>query len=677
MQYRKEIDGLRAVAVLPVIFFHGNLFGMTGGYVGVDIFFVISGYLITSILIEEIKGNRFSILNFYERRARRILPALSAVLFFSTITAFILMPSDYLKSYSQSLVSVATFSSNVFFYLTSGYFSTASDEKPLLHTWSLAVEEQYYIFFPIFLSMLWFLGKKRLTITIVILSIASLLLSQYLSFKQAVDANFYLIFSRAWELFAGSLIAIIGIQKFSISKAGKELLGAVGLVLIFYSIFYFDKQTPFPSIYALVPVIGTVLVIIYCDTSTTIGRFLTNRLFVGIGLISYSLYLWHQPLFAFLRMKTIGEPEQSMLLGAIVMTFILSYISFKYIERPFRNKRIITKNGIYQFSFASIIVFMSIGLSGHFYKGFENRFEANPYLETAQFSPKRKECHTKGENYLTPENACRYFDGEVTWATFGDSHTVEPAYALAKMLEKDSKGLLHLSFSGCAPALTFGVKQPGCHQWINEAVTYLENNDSIRNVLLGFRYSAFLYGDQLDSYPDVPDLDPVESFSDLRPNANTREIYWQSYNEIIRRLLASGKKIYLLYPIPELPVHIAKATTPFSMLGTKTSLNLKEATSSKYYYSRNSFILNKLDILPYDDNLLAIKPFEILCNQEYCPAAKNEIALYFDDDHLSVEGSKILLAGSVIARDLMLTKASSGLAETVPLVPRYTASASR
>ena len=318
MQYRKEIDGLRAIAVLPVIFFHGNLFGMTGGYIGVDIFFVISGYLITSILIEEIEGGRFSILNFYERRARRILPALTAVLLFTTIAAFILMPAGLFKSYSQSLVSVSTFLSNVFFYLTSGYFSTASDEKPLLHTWSLAVEEQYYIFFPVLLSVLWFIGKKRLTLFISALTITSLLLAQYLSFKQAVDANFYLIFSRSWELFAGSLIAITGIQKFSIAKRGRDIIGSIGLTLIFYSIVFFDRLTPFPSMYTLAPVIGACLVIIFCDSTTTIGKFLSNRLFVGIGLISYSLYLWHQPIFAFLRIKTIGEPAQQVFISSVV-----------------------------------------------------------------------------------------------------------------------------------------------------------------------------------------------------------------------------------------------------------------------------------------------------------------------------------------------------------------------
>ncbi len=680
MQYRKEIDGLRALAVLPVILFHGNLFGVTGGYVGVDIFFVISGYLITSIISEEIEGNRFSILNFYERRARRILPALSVVLIFTTIAAFILMPADFLKSYSQSLVSVAAFSSNVFFYLTSGYFSTASDEKPLLHTWSLAVEEQYYIFFPVLLSVLWFIGKKRLVLFILSLSISSLLLSQYLSYKQAVDANFYLIFSRAWELFAGSLIAIIGRKYLSIPKSSKDILGGIGLALIIYSIVFFDKQTPFPSIYTLVPVIGTLLIIAFGDSTTFVGKLLKHRLFVGIGLISYSLYLWHQPLFAFLRMKTIGEPNEHMFVGAIIVTFTLSILSYKFIETPFRNKKFIPRKRIFQFSVASIAVFLSIGLSGHIFKGYEGRLKESHYLETAQFSPKRKECHTKGESYLKPENACRYFANNVTWASFGDSHTVEPAYALAKLLEKDGNGLLHLSFSGCPPSLLFEVKQPGCTKWIHEALSFLENNDSITNILLGFRYSSFLFGDQLDSYPETPNIDPIDTFSETsRKNlhGDSREVYWHSFNEIVRRLLQSGKKVYVFYPIPELPTHISKAVTPFSVFGYRTMLNLEKSTSKKYYFSRNGFILNKLNTLPYSDKLYAIKPFDILCDEEYCPAVRNKTALYFDDDHLSVEGSKLLLAGSVIAKNLKLTKASSGLAKAAPLVPRYAASASR
>ncbi len=398
-----------------------------------------------------------------------------------------------------------------------------------------------------------------------------------------------------------------------------------------------------------------MLIIAFSDSSTVIGKFLANKLFVSIGLISYSLYLWHQPLFAFLRMKIIGEPSEFLFISAIVVTFILSIFSFKYIEMPFRNKRAVTRKQIFQFSVASISIFLLIGLSGHIFKGYERRFNKSVYLETTQFSPKRKECHTKGEKYLKPESACKYLGSNITWASFGDSHTVEPAYALAEMLEKDGNGLVHLSFSGCPPALLFNVKQPGCSKWINEAVAYLEGNDTIKNVLLGFRYSAFLYGDQLDSYPELPNRDPIGQFSEPYPNEGAREVYWQSFNEIVHRLLASGKKVYLLYPIPELPVDITKAVTPFSIFGDQTLLNLRNTTSSQYYFARNNFILNKLDILPYNNNLRAIKPFEILCNKEYCPAVVNKTALYFDDDHLSVEGARILLAGSVIAKDLKLT----------------------
>ena len=197
MRYRQEIDGLRAIAVLPVIFFHAGMEGFSGGYIGVDIFFVISGFLITSIIINEKKEKKFSLINFYERRARRILPALSVVLILTTIAAYIFMPTVQFTSYSQSLFSVATFASNVFFFLTSGYFSRASNEQPLLHTWSLAVEEQYYVFFPVMLVLLWSWGQKRIICLTLFLAVLSLLLAQKLASLHAISANFYLIFSRA------------------------------------------------------------------------------------------------------------------------------------------------------------------------------------------------------------------------------------------------------------------------------------------------------------------------------------------------------------------------------------------------------------------------------------------------------------------------------------------------
>ncbi len=356
-----------------------------------------------------------------------------------------------------------------------------------------------------------------------------------------------------------------------------------------------------------------------------------------------------------------------MFIVAIFLTFILSIISYQYIEKPFRNKEAYPRQIIFQFSVVSISAFLIIGLLGHYLKGFENRFEENIYLETVQSSPKRKECHTKGNDYLKPEKACKYFDNNITWASFGDSHTVEPAYALANLLQANGHGLIHLSFSGCPPALLFDVKQPGCSKWVNESLSYLENNTSIQNVLLGFRYSAFLYGDQLELYPDLPNRDPITQFTESfrkQETKSSREIYWESFSKIVSRLLASGKTIYLLYPIPELPIHITKAITPFSIFGNKMMLDLEKTTSSEYYFSRNNFIINKLDTLPYGDNLHAIKPYDIMCSSEYCPAVNNGKALYFDDDHLSVVGSKKLIAGSIIPHKLKLTKASTRTAKS-------------
>lgn len=646
MEYRKEIDGLRAIAVLPVILSHAGISWFSGGYVGVDIFFVISGYLITSIILEERKRNTFSIINFYERRARRILPALNVVLIFTTIAAYIFMPAISLKEYSQSLVSVTTFSSNVFFYMTSGYFSQISAEKPLLHTWSLAVEEQYYLFFPIMIVLIGLLGEKWLVSSVLLMATMSLIFAQVLLSSNAVDANYYLIFSRAWELFFGSIIAFISLRKLSAVRWKMELLSILGISMIAYSVVSFDSETPFPGFYTLVPVLGTCLIIVFADSKSFIGRILSHNVLVFVGLISYSLYLWHQPLFAFLRAKSIGEPSTHLFTVAIASTFILAFLTWKYIERPFRDKVTFTRALIFQSSVASIAIFFSVGLAGHFYKGFASRFDMPSYADSIKFSPKREECHTTGENYLRSSEACKYFGDSITWASFGDSHTIEPAYALAKRLESKNEGLVHLSFSGCAPAFLFEVKVPGCTKWIKESLNYLENAKSVQNVLIGFRYSSFLHGDHVNYFPSLPDINPEYQFANLSRPLNAteaRELYWTSLEAIISKLIAAGKNVYILYPIPELPVNIHKAITPFSVLGKTTMLDLDRSISAQYYFRRNEFIIKKLDSLPYSENLHAIKPFEILCSENYCPAVKGGTALYFDDDHLSVAGSMLLI----------------------------------
>ena len=361
MKYRPEIDGLRAIAVLPVILFHAGFTFIGGGFIGVDVFFVISGYLITSIIIEDLENNKFSLWSFYERRARRILPALFLVIYVCIPFAWIWMSQAQLKDFSQSLIAVSFFVSNFLFWRESGYFDTVVEEKPLLHTWSLAVEEQFYIVFPILLIFLWGFGKRKTFWFIMILSAISLLISQ-LGWRNFEVANFYLAPSRAWELFSGSMSAFI------LKKRGNQnnnFFSISGLVAIIFSFLYFNKSTPFPSIYTLIPVLGTVLIIIYGNKDSFIGKILGNKVFVGIGLISYSAYLWHQPLFAFAKIILSQELSIFIMLNLVFASLALAYVSWRYVEKPFRSNSIkFNKKKIIIYSFSAITLTVCIGLIG-------------------------------------------------------------------------------------------------------------------------------------------------------------------------------------------------------------------------------------------------------------------------------------------------------------------------
>lgn len=329
MRYRAEIDGLRAVAVIPVILFHAGFSHFSGGFVGVDVFFVISGYLITTIILDELDKGKFSIVNFYERRARRILPALFLVMVVCLPFAwFWLVPQD-LKEFSQSLVAVSTFVSNVLFWRQSGYFDAAAELKPLLHTWSLAVEEQFYVFFPLFLMIVWRFGKKWILVVLAFVSLFSLVLVHYAA-SISPAAAFFLLPTRAWELSIGCFVAFYLKRNSNddVSKIGSQPLSLIGLLLILFSIFVYDKETPFPSLYALAPTVGTALIILFATQKTYVGELLGTKSFVGVGLVSYSAYLWHYPLFAFARHRSLGEPSEAIFIALSVITLILAYLSW-------------------------------------------------------------------------------------------------------------------------------------------------------------------------------------------------------------------------------------------------------------------------------------------------------------------------------------------------------------
>jgi peptidoglycan/LPS O-acetylase OafA/YrhL len=362
MKYRSEIDGLRTVAVIPVILFHAGFEVFSGGFVGVDVFFVLSGYLITSIIAGEMAQGRFSIARFYERRARRILPALYFVMLATLPVAFHLMLPDEFAEFCRTFMSVIVFASNIYFWRTTNYFARSAEENPLLHTWSLAVEEQYYMLFPLALLLLWRFRARGAFWGVAMLTVASLAVAE-IGWRTAPVPNFFLLPSRAWELGIGALAALhllrIGPDAPTPRHAG--LLSAIGLAMVIASVFIYSPSTPFPSVYALVPTVGTVLVILYGRSDASAGRLLSLRPIVFLGLISYSAYLWHQPLFAFARLTTFGPPGPVLMLGLSALSLVLATLSWRYVERPFRDRARIPGPAILRYSLGASAALLLIG----------------------------------------------------------------------------------------------------------------------------------------------------------------------------------------------------------------------------------------------------------------------------------------------------------------------------
>lgn len=375
MKYRREIDGLRAIAVLPVIFFHAGFQTFHGGFIGVDIFFVISGYLITSIIMGELEKDRFSIIDFYERRARRILPALFLVMLVTVPFAWLWLLPHEMRDFSQSLIAVSAFSSNVLFWKEANYFDTAAELKPLLHTWSLAVEEQYYLFFPILLMVLWKVGKQAVMPFVLVTLIASLVLAE-IGVRTAPTATFYLLPTRAWELLIGAVAALLlrGQQDAGTHAPMGGWLSLAGLGLILASLFTFDKETPFPGLHALIPTLGATLIILFARESNLVGKWLGSRLLVGIGLLSYSAYLWHQPLFAFARSGNTAHPGSFTFAALTLATMALAYLSWRFVEAPFRDRSRIGRSAIFSMAAMGMVMFSALGVHGHLQDGNLGRY---------------------------------------------------------------------------------------------------------------------------------------------------------------------------------------------------------------------------------------------------------------------------------------------------------------
>ena len=465
MQYRPEIDGLRALAVIPVILFHAGFSTFDGGFVGVDVFFVISGFLITTIIIAELEKGEFSLIRFYERRARRILPALFATMLISIPVAWALMIPAQLKLFAKSLVATSLFASNFLFWKETNYFGAAAEEKPFLHTWSLAVEEQYYLFFPILLMLLWRFGPRRLLYLIIAIAFASLALSEW-GWRNSPTANFFLAPMRIWELLFGSVCAFVIHKK---DYRPNEVFAAAGIALILFSIFAFDENTPFPSLYALGPVVGTALIIMFATSETTTGKLLATRWVVGIGLISYSAYLWHQPLFAFARIGFRENLNDTVFLALTVLSFMLAYLSWRYIETPFRKireKKSLSRKVIFASSLIAGTLIVSIGLIGIKTDGLRELYIAkrlNPQ-EGELLRIVDRDTQYNLYDYMVDDGSCKFWGRTITPQTTARFEACSKKYRKAIVVLGDSHAMNIYNIVAKSDVYPFvlGVSQGGC-----------------------------------------------------------------------------------------------------------------------------------------------------------------------------------------------------------------------
>lgn len=626
LHYRPDIDGLRALAILPVVLFHAGLPGFAGGFVGVDVFFVISGYLITSIIRAELMCGDFTLARFYERRVRRLIPALFTVLLCCMPVAWLLlMPAD-LKRFVDSLMTASLFSANFLFLSEAGYFDTAAELKPLLHTWSLAVEEQYYIVFPALMIALWRVrpdGRAVLP-ALLLLAAASLVYAEWASTHQP-DAAFYLLPARAWELLIGALTALY-LARPNATPAQHRLapiLSSLGLLLIIAAIFGLDAATPWPGLYALLPTLGTALVILFCRRGTFSHRLLANRPMVGIGLISYGAYLWHQPLFAFMRYRATEPPSALTLVALGVLAFGLAWLTWRFIEMPAR--RGLSARALYRIAGACVLVFILFGGMVHGLDGVPQRYNGvtRTLVESAESSPYRDDCHTNSDQYLVGDAACRYLHPNVRWAVFGDSHAVELAYAVARALEPSGEGVAHFSISGCRPSYGQPDDDDVCARWTNDNLAYLAATPELDTVVVSYRVHATLVGDHVADYPGLPPDDDV-AYIDRT---------WQSYVDTLALLVAAGKRVYLVLQAPELPRHINEIL--YTM--TKHDQSAGAGVPRSWWEARTALVDQRRHEIPAE--VTVIDPTDLFCDDTVCHAARDGTAFYFDDDHLSVAGA--------------------------------------
>ncbi len=620
-KYLQHVDVLRAIAVLSVVFYHFEYELFSGGYVGVDIFFVISGFLITGKLINDIRIAQFSFIAFYEKRARRLLPALSVVCILTVFLALWISPQHTFREAGSALLAQSIFSSNIYFWLNTNYFSPASDSILLLHTWSLSLEEQFYIVFPLLLFVLLKFNSIKPVFVLLLILAASLSLSITGFFEYPV-ASFYLLPTRLWEFMIGAIVAFLPVWK--TSSARLEVCSWFGLVLLAIAIIGFDTSTPFPSWYALLPCLGTAFFIYFNLSRTLISqRLLAIPPVIFIGKISYSLYLYHWPIAVFAK-TYYGEDYNGLVkLVCIALTFICSYLSWAYIENPIRYKTIFKDRT--RFIVSSFLCLFFLASVGYL---ISNGMIKSRLPEQAQAFANAVDDYSTFDNVDTviPESGKRL----VLW---GDSH----AHILSSMLEKKAQehGFQFTYFNSVAPipGLFSEIAQPISEiDFRNEQITDKLLQARPEHLVIACRWHARLFGsfdkeDILNKYKNAYQLSEEQYLENAKQNfMNKADSLFQQFEE-------AGINVWLVKQAPEYPFNVPDRQSQNVLRAKDAEIGM---TLGEYRMMHDK--VNELidDIDKRYGNIRTIALTDYICESgTSCKTVQDDRSLYRDGDHLS------------------------------------------
>ncbi|MEO8456055.1 MAG: acyltransferase family protein [Sphingomicrobium sp.] len=649
--YRPDVDGLRAVAVIPVILFHAGFKFMSGGFVGVDVFFVISGFLITGILAREIADGRYSILEFYRRRARRIFPALTAMTLATLVMGYaILTPQEYIEV-AKSAAAVSIFSSNFYFWKSISYFQSANEFRPLLHTWSLAVEEQYYLLFPLLLRLLK-VRRRGLGVILWVIAFTSLALAAALV-PTKPSAAFYLLPTRAWELMLGGLLAV-GQLPAPPSPRAASVGSLMGMGLIAVPMVYYSAATPFPGFAAVPPTIGTVLVI-WAGDRGPVAHFLSRPICVAVGQASYSIYLWHLPILAYAGYLVAAPLSTAAALALCLASVVIGFVSLYLVELPFRvpvrarnrnRAAVVAALGIFLTGVISLLIVAGRGLPARL------TLEAATIVATADDKQRHhSECMTVDQRIVPPEHACHLGTPgvEPTALLWGDSHSMVTATALEQSAIKRHAAFLFAADADCPPGLGFDIDQsvnPGltsqlsyryCAEYNNKMLNVALSAPTIRTVVFSARWTNWRIGESPNPNETVADVRLRDSYGLASSTLANKEKWERGFFALIDRLSEAQKRIVIVGPLPEPTINV-----PHGLYVERFGFSKPvEPITVAQYRQRHRVILRILqEVVTARRGIVVIWPERALCSVDKCPVVDRGQPIFFDHNHLSVYGAR-------------------------------------